>query len=120
MRFAVCDDNAADRRQLLSMLQQYCGNHRVQAEIQPFADGRALLQAFAPGKFQILFLDIYMPALTGMELPRLSGRRIQGANWCLPPPARTMPWKAMGSMRRATCSSPIPGPAGRDRGLVPG
>ena len=67
MRFAVCDDNAADRRQLLSMLQQYCGNHRVQAEIQPFADGRALLQAFAPGKFQILFLDIYMPALTGME-----------------------------------------------------
>lgn len=67
MRFAVCDDNAADRRQLLSMLQQYCGNHRVQAEIQPFADGRALLDAFAPGKYQILFLDIYMPALTGME-----------------------------------------------------
>lgn len=67
MRFAICDDSAADRRQLASMLQRYCADHHVQAEICPFADGRALLEAFAPGKYQILFLDIYMPALTGME-----------------------------------------------------
>ena len=67
MRFAICDDSAADRRQLASMLQQYCAHRHVQAEIQLFADGRALLQAFTPGKYQILFLDIYMPALTGME-----------------------------------------------------
>ena len=67
MRFAICDDSAADRRALVSMLQQYCAGRHVQAEIQPFADGRALLDAFAPGKYQILFLDIYMPALTGME-----------------------------------------------------
>lgn len=50
MRFAICDDSAADRRALVSMLQQYCAGRHVQAEIQPFADGRALLDAFAPGK----------------------------------------------------------------------
>lgn len=67
MRVCICDDTAADRKRLLEMLRGYCAGRNVQMQVEQFPDGGALLRAFSPGKYQLLFLDIYMPGLSGME-----------------------------------------------------
>lgn len=70
MRFGVCDDTANDRKLLLDMLRAYCDMRGLTAQVDQFPNASALLDAFEPGKYQILFLDIYMPGLTGMQAAR--------------------------------------------------
>lgn len=67
MRFCICDDAAADRKRLLAMLHGYCAGRGVELQAEQFPNGDALLRAFSPGKYQLVFLDIYMPGLSGME-----------------------------------------------------
>ena len=67
MRFGICDDSAADRRQLQAMLRDCFSLKGVKAQISLFMDARSLYDAFAPGIFDILFLDIYMPGIDGMR-----------------------------------------------------
>lgn len=67
MNFVICDDMAPDRAHLLQMLRQYCLQNDITAQVEQFADAGELLAHFAPKKYQILFLDVYMPGLSGME-----------------------------------------------------
>jgi PAS domain S-box-containing protein len=58
----VADDNRANRKLLEVMLS------RLGAEVTLAEDGRAAIEAWAPGRFSLLLLDINMPALTGTEV----------------------------------------------------
>ena len=70
MRIAVCEDDPSERAALCSYIESYCDRHRYHGEITTFESGEALLEVFAPGAFDLYFLDIYLPGLSGMEAAR--------------------------------------------------
>lgn len=67
MKIAVCDDCAADRETLQQHLQILGDRQLLSMETIPFQSGEELIQAFEPGVFQLVFLDIYMTGITGVE-----------------------------------------------------
>lgn len=67
MNIAIADDNAADQQELAALLKRYCSENRLSAQYTFFPDAEALLKAFSPGAYDLIFLDIYMRALDGMS-----------------------------------------------------
>jgi len=70
MKIAVCEDNAEDRALICDYIRDYMARHSYFAEIIPFADGESLLKAFPSGSFKLLFLDIFMPGISGIDTAR--------------------------------------------------
>jgi len=70
MKIAVCEDNAEDRALICNYIQDYMTRHSYCAEVIPFADGEALLKAFPSECFKLLFLDIYLPGMSGIDTAR--------------------------------------------------
>lgn len=67
MRFAICDDNSSDLKTMWEVFRRVAPEHALDA----FSDGRQLLDAVSGGaNYDLLFLDILMPQITGMELAR--------------------------------------------------
>ena len=75
---AVCDDLEGERVQLARMVQAYARSHGITVHLRLFSSGESLLAALrGPDPIHLLFLDIYMPGLSGVE----TARRIRGANY---------------------------------------
>jgi len=70
MHIAIVDDREEDRAELCAQVQQYCAERQLAEEITLFSSGESLLAAFSAGQFQIIFLDIYMGGLNGMDTAR--------------------------------------------------
>ena len=70
LKIAVCDDLKAEQLQLASYIRSYCAEHALEAGIKLFSSGEELLDTFSPGMFHILFLDIYMNELDGIQTAR--------------------------------------------------
>lgn len=68
MRIAICDDMESDVMHLHALLKEYLYINALDADIETFESGETLLSAFEPGKYQIIFQDIYMNGMTGMEV----------------------------------------------------
>lgn len=64
MKIAICDDNRID----LEILQQYCKKYNPGYEISLFDNGADLLETFQKKSFDIVFLDIEMCGLNGIEV----------------------------------------------------
>ena len=67
MRIALADDLAPDRKQLEELLRSYAALHQLDLEVESFSKGEDLLAVSAPFRFAIVFLDIYMEGITGLE-----------------------------------------------------
>jgi len=70
VRIVICDDDGDSVRKLRDLIQDVlteCG--RTKADILTAADGMELLRMLKERKrsFDLIFLDIYMPELTGIE-----------------------------------------------------
>ena len=78
MRIAICEDRRDDCASLLKLLWGYLKTEGLEAAVEVFASGEALLSAFSPGKYQIVFIDIYLGqgGINGMD----SAARIRGAD----------------------------------------
>lgn len=70
MNFAVVDDVPKDRLILKEDIRIYCEQNRITAQIMLFESGEAFLQAFETIPFDIVFLDIYMNGIDGLETAR--------------------------------------------------
>lgn len=71
MRVAICDDNSRDLKAMREVFRHVAPNHAVDA----YSDGKRLLEAISEGAdYDLLFLDIIMPEITGMDLAREVGR----------------------------------------------
>lgn len=69
MRIAVCDDNSLDRELIIALLHQYFVTKPISNEIIPYEGGLDLLHDFEDGMwFDIIFLDIYMNDLLGIDV----------------------------------------------------
>ena len=69
IRIAVCDDMAEFLEQMVSALEQW-PEKPVSFQVEAFTDADSLLNAHNAKPFNILFLDIIMPLLSGMEAAR--------------------------------------------------
>lgn len=67
MRIALCDDQRSHLEALRSMILDWKGR---ETSVSCYDNGDALLQAHAAAPFDIIFLDILMPLLSGMETAR--------------------------------------------------
>ena len=68
MRIAITDDQRLDRNKLETMLRECLASMGYQPEcIDCYASGEMLMEAFSPNKYDIIFLDIYMTGMTGIE-----------------------------------------------------
>ena len=69
MRIAICEDTPSDAQILYEALTRCLETNNLTAEIFLFANGEEFLSSFECGKFQIIFMDIYMTkgGITGMD-----------------------------------------------------
>ena len=67
VKIAIIDDEAQACEELRQTLQLCDIEDVAQAEIQLFASGETFLQVFKPEEFQLIFLDICMAGMNGIE-----------------------------------------------------
>ena len=70
MRIGICDDLISDRIHLGELVSAYYGTRGIHVDIDEFESGEELMDAFTEGKYQIIFLDVYMGALSGVQAAR--------------------------------------------------
>ena len=63
LNLAICDDLPEEREKLLALLEQA----PIPTVCTQFGSSEELLEAFCPGKFDLLLMDIYMGGMTGVE-----------------------------------------------------
>ncbi|HBZ02628.1 MAG TPA: DNA-binding response regulator [Lachnospiraceae bacterium] len=68
MRIAVCDDEEKFRTQAKEMIDKLAGS--LDVIVDAYEDGRKLLDAFDKKPYDVLFLDIEMPAMDGITLAK--------------------------------------------------
>ena len=115
MRIAICDDSEATRRQICSLVQEYCSKHpEHNFTLCSFSQGSDLLAAIHTGSdFDIYLLDIVMPGMNGIDLGialrqltphsliiylttsqeyALDSYRVRALNYLLKPVSQTQLW----------------------------
>jgi len=70
MLVAVCEDLQKDALQVIEMLERYRTEKQLDLEARVFDSAEELLDAFEPGAFQIVFMDVLLGGLTGVEAVR--------------------------------------------------
>lgn len=87
LNLAICDDLPEEREALLALLEQA----PIATNCTQFGSSEEPLEAFRPGKFDLLLMDIYMDGMTGVEAVQKSGRWTSTSPSPLPPPAPSTP-----------------------------
>lgn len=70
MRIAIVDDQAQDRASLRSRLREYMDNHGLACDCMEFSDAEHFLEIYKAGSFDLVFMDIYMDEVNGMDAAR--------------------------------------------------
>lgn len=70
LRVAVVEDEASDRKALAEYLQRSCREAMVPLSLHEYDSGEAFLFSFEEEKWDVIFLDIQMKRLDGMETAR--------------------------------------------------
>ncbi|MBT9779138.1 response regulator [Clostridium sp. MCC353] len=80
IRFAVCDDQQEFADKERNIIEQYCRENGIGAEIRDYTDSGMLLYDIQEGiHFDMILLDIEMPRLDGMELAAMIREKLSQA-----------------------------------------
>ncbi|MEG1577977.1 MAG: response regulator, partial [Oscillospiraceae bacterium] len=63
LQIAVCEDLLEEQQRLLTMIEK----SGIPASCTTFESGEAFLQDYRAGKYDLIFMDIYMAGITGIE-----------------------------------------------------
>lgn len=63
LQIAICEDSLEEQQRLLAMIETV----GIPASCAVFNSGEAFLQAYIAGKYDLIFMDIYMAEMTGIE-----------------------------------------------------
>lgn len=80
IKIAVCEDDLSEQQTLRQLLNDYFNAHAFHFALSFFSSGEDLLQALPEADFSLLFLDIFMEGIDGME----TARYIRSGNYDLP------------------------------------
>ena len=69
-RIAVCDDNAEVSKRIAELVRRSFGEHGCNYEIESYSDGSELLGQNRLQPFDVLFLDIDMPNVSGFDIAK--------------------------------------------------
>lgn len=70
MRLALIDDREEERRQTMELFSSFAEKNNLIFTVDAFESGEAFLSAFSPYTYDIVFMDIYMDGMTGVEAAR--------------------------------------------------
>lgn len=71
MRIAIVDDLSAEASKLMEILRCIEDEHCITFDIMCFESGEGFLEIFEENSFDIIFMDIYMNGMTGVETAKL-------------------------------------------------
>ncbi|MBQ8094613.1 MAG: response regulator transcription factor [Clostridia bacterium] len=71
MNIAIIDDVAEDRLRLEQVLLDYRKIHQLDMIFCHFTSGEAILQNYRPFQYAVIFLDIFMADMSGIETARI-------------------------------------------------
>lgn len=71
MNIVIVDDQPADRRWLNEKIEGYMKSRGLPFQLFEYESAEDFLAAFSPGHFDIIFMDIYMNGMNGMEAAKL-------------------------------------------------
>lgn len=67
MNIAICDDNLEELSRMSTLLEDYCRERNCSITYEVFHSATELLETMKNRRFDLLFLDILMPGVTGMD-----------------------------------------------------
>ncbi|QFJ53854.1 LytR/AlgR family response regulator transcription factor [Pseudobutyrivibrio xylanivorans] len=67
MRVAVIDDEELFRMQLKMMVEKVASTRALPFEVEAFSSGHEFIDALTERRFDIVFMDIFMPDMDGIE-----------------------------------------------------
>lgn len=67
MNIAIVDDLELDRAALFNILSRYATEKNEMFNISVFESGEALLEAYKPSLYHLIFLDIFMDGISGLQ-----------------------------------------------------
>ena len=70
MNTAIIDDDSMLAQLMHFTLNKYAAEHNDEISTSVFDSGEAFLQNFVPNKYDIVFMDIYMEGMSGVETAR--------------------------------------------------
>lgn len=70
MNIALVDDMEADRLRLEKMIDEYGTIQRLAIRVDHFSSGEAILEGYEPFRYSVIFLDIFMDGVSGVETAR--------------------------------------------------
>ena len=73
MRFALIEDQAEERKRIDDMLSEFCRERMISFTTDVFTSGEEFLAAFVPMNYDVVFMDIYMDGMTGIEAAKQMG-----------------------------------------------
>ena len=68
LKILICDDDELFSKELENKLEQYEINHRDEFDIKQAANGEEALKKLQEEQWDVLFLDIEMPEINGVEV----------------------------------------------------
>lgn len=70
IRIAVCDDRNDELSNTVSLIKDWLSANNMAAELSSFSDGDSLISKARQTEFDLIFLDIIMPLLNGIDTAR--------------------------------------------------
>ena len=70
MKLAIVDDNEIEQEIILNTLNAYHKESGISLEIQSFSDGDSFLNAYKSGNYDLIFMDIFLKNLNGIDIVR--------------------------------------------------
>ena len=71
MKIAVVDDLKEDRNLLLDLLRQFFDRYDFKTEYDEFCCAGDFLKTLKPDAYDLVFLDIFMEGMNGMDAARI-------------------------------------------------
>ncbi len=71
MNIAIIDDISDETKEVTALLKQYAALNQIEIEIDRFSCAESFLKKYRPLLFTIIFMDIYMDGMTGIEAAEL-------------------------------------------------
>lgn len=77
MLVAVCEDDKEERQEICGYIEAFCQKNGYACDLRSFDRGEALLGGTEEG-FDLVFLDIYLPGMSGIDTARALRARMPG------------------------------------------
>lgn len=70
MNVAIVEDLPAEQERVSRIIKEYASEKAADMNLRVFSDAESFLADYAPLKYTLVFMDIYMPGMTGLEAAR--------------------------------------------------